>query len=152
MISSDADTNPDGPAMAKTKKSDFQALAERRMREARILLAAGEPDGAYYLGGYAVECGLKACIIEMLNASDEWQDRNFSDQCYRHDLAGLLRLAGLEISLAGAALVSRRWASVKGWTETSRYEQGKTVVDVTNFLDAIDDPADGVLTWIKGIW
>ena len=64
--------------MAKTKKADFQALAERRLREARVLLAANEPDGAYYLGGYAVECALKTCIIKMLNASDEWQERNFS--------------------------------------------------------------------------
>ena len=65
--------------MAKTTRADFQAIAETRMREARILLAANEPDGAYYLGGYAVECGLKACIIKMLNATDEWQERNFSD-------------------------------------------------------------------------
>ena len=57
--------------MAKTRKADFQAIAEKRMREARILLAANEPDGAYYLGGYAVECGLKACIITRLNTSDE---------------------------------------------------------------------------------
>ena len=138
--------------MAKTKKADFQALAERRLREARVLLAAGEPDGAYYLGGYAVECGLKACIIGMLNASDEWQERNFSDQCYRHDLAGLLRLAELEATLRAFAHVDAKWQYVKGWKETSRYEQGKTVADVTIFLDAIDDPADGVLTWIKGIW
>jgi hypothetical protein len=45
--------------MAKTKKSDFQLLADKRMKEARVLLAAGEQDGAYYLGGYAVECGIR---------------------------------------------------------------------------------------------
>ena len=138
--------------MAKTKKTDFQALAERRMREARILLAANEPDGAYYLGGYAVECGLKACIIKMLNATDEWQERNFSDQCYRHDLNGLLRLAGLGAALKAFPGVDAKWDIVLRWNETRRYELGTTVADVTKFLDAIDDPADGVLTWIKGIW
>jgi HEPN domain-containing protein len=139
-------------AIARTKKSDFQALAERRMREARVLLAANEADGAYYLGGYAVECGLKACIIKMLNSSDEWQDRNFSELCYRHDLDGLLRLAGVEDALRALSGVDAKWAIVRSWKETSRYEQGKTVAGVAAFLDAIDGPADGVLTWIKSIW
>ena len=138
--------------MAKTRKSDFQAIAEKRMREARILLAANEPDGAYYLGGYAVECALKACIIKKLNITDEWQDRNFSDQCYRHDLVVLLRLADLDPAMNGSQAVNLKWDQVKDWKETSRYEQGKTVADVNDFLDAIDDPTDGVLTWIRGIW
>lgn len=143
---------PEGPAMAKTTKADFQTIAEKRMREARVLLAANEPDGAYYLGGYAVECGLKACIIKKLNASDEWQDRNFSDQCYKHDLAALLRLADLEGSLKGLVGVYAKWQYVEGWKETSRYEQGKTLVAANAFLDAIDEPVNGVLTWIRGIW
>jgi len=138
--------------MAKTKKSDFQAISQKRMREARVLLAANEPDGAFYLGGYAVECGLKACIIKKLNASDEWQDRNFSDQCYKHELVALLRLADLESSMARLAGVLGMWGQVKDWKETSRYEQGRTAIDVKNFLDAIDDPSDGVLTWIKSLW
>ena len=138
--------------MAKTKKSDFQALAEKRMREARVLLTANEPDGAYYLGGYAVECSIKACIIKKLNTSDEWLDRNFSDLCYKHELVVLLRLADLETPMNGVPAVLGKWALVKEWRETSRYDLGKTVGDVKNFLDAIDDPTDGVLTWIKCRW
>jgi hypothetical protein len=138
--------------MAKTKKSDFQTLADKRIKEARILLVAGEVDGAYYLGGYAVECGLKACIIKKLNTSDEWQDRNFSDQCYKHELAVLLKLADLDGILANTPGVDAKWGQVKDWTEKSRYEHGKNAPDVTAFLDAIDDPTDGVLTWIKGRW
>lgn len=138
--------------MAKTKKADCQALAEKRMREARSLSAAGEPDGAHYLGGYAVECGLKACIIKMLNSSDEWQERNFSDLCYRHDLNGLLRLARLEDSLKSVTGLRGRWDEVSLWKETSRYEQGRTAAEVQFFLDGIDDSSDGVLTWIKAVW
>jgi hypothetical protein len=138
--------------MAKTKKSDFQLLADKRLREARALLAAGEADGAYYLGGYAVECGIKACIIKKLNTSDEWPDRKFSEECYKHDLAALLRLADLEGALAGVPGLLGKWVLVKDWKETIRYEHGKTVADVTLFLGAIDDPTDGVLTWIKGHW
>jgi hypothetical protein len=40
-------------------RADFQKLADMRIKEAGILLAAGEFDGAYYLAGYAVECALK---------------------------------------------------------------------------------------------
>jgi hypothetical protein len=138
--------------MAKTKKSDFQALAEKRIREARVLLAANEPDGAYYLGGYAIECAIKACIIKKLNTSDEWQDRNFSEQCYKHELVVLLRLADLETPMNAVPGVQFKWGLVKDWKETSRYELGRTAGDVKDFLDAIDDPTDGVLTWIKGLW
>jgi hypothetical protein len=41
-------------------RSDFQQLAELRLRESRSLLAAGFPEGAYYLAGYSVECAFKA--------------------------------------------------------------------------------------------
>jgi HEPN domain-containing protein len=42
-------------------RDDFQQLADVRIAEAAVLLAQGNYDGAYYLAGYAVECGLKAC-------------------------------------------------------------------------------------------
>ena len=43
-------------------RADFQRLADVRIDEAGVLLAAGRWSGAYYLAGYAVECALKACI------------------------------------------------------------------------------------------
>jgi len=39
---------------------DLQQLAELRLKESKALFAAGFPEGAYYLAGYAVECALKA--------------------------------------------------------------------------------------------
>jgi hypothetical protein len=138
--------------MPKTKKSDFQILADKRMREARVLLGVNEPDGAYYLAGYAVECALKSCIIKKLNVSDEWPERNFSDLCYRHELIVLLRLAELETAMNAEPGVLGNWGQVKEWRETSRYEHGKTATEVMSFLDAIDGPVDGVLTWIKSHW
>ncbi len=42
---------------------ELRQLAEDRLRDAAALLAAGQFSGAYYLAGYAVECGLKACIL-----------------------------------------------------------------------------------------
>ena len=45
-------------------RQDFQRLASLRRREAKNLLNSGLYDGAYYLSGYAVECGLKACLVD----------------------------------------------------------------------------------------
>ncbi len=44
-------------------RADFQRLALDHIADAKALLAARRWGGAYYLAGYAVECGLKACIL-----------------------------------------------------------------------------------------
>lgn len=45
-------------------RRDLHVLSRIRLKEAKALLDAGLYDGAYYLAGYAVECGLKACIAK----------------------------------------------------------------------------------------
>jgi len=45
--------------MAETRL-EFQQLARMRLRDARVLLANGNLEGAYYLTGLAVECAIKA--------------------------------------------------------------------------------------------
>jgi hypothetical protein len=133
-------------------KADFQKLADIRVREAKILLDAGEHDGAYYLAGYAVEAALKACIIRMLNTSDAWQESGFSNKCWKHDLESLLELAGLKAAISTVGPVLVQWAVVKDWTEHSRYEHGKTHLQAQQLYDAITDPTDGVLQWLKTRW
>jgi len=49
---------------------DLQQLAWERSGDAQELLAAGRWSGAYYLCGYAVECGLKACIAKLSRLHD----------------------------------------------------------------------------------
>jgi HEPN domain-containing protein len=75
---------------------DFQNLAHEKIAEAKILLDAGKWTGAYYLAGYAVECGLKACIANLLK-SEIFPEKSFSDKLYIHDLKKLIVLAGLEL-------------------------------------------------------
>ena len=41
----------------------WQQLAERWLVDAKALLDAHRWSAAYYLAGYAVECGLKACVL-----------------------------------------------------------------------------------------
>ena len=50
-------------------RADFQKLANERVADARALLAARRWGGAYYLAGYAVECGLKSCVIAFVFTS-----------------------------------------------------------------------------------
>ena len=136
------------PAVTKT---DLQKLAELRIREATILLKAGEFDGAYYIAGYAVECALKACILKRL--SDYWpDDKKFIDKCYTHNLHDLLQLADLENDLKAAAAVAVKWLDVKDWNEQVRYEIGKLERDAKLFYEAITHPTDGVLQWLKARW
>jgi HEPN domain-containing protein len=51
-------------------RGELRQLAETRLAEAQILLRAGMWSGAYYLVGYAVECGLKACIAKGTKQDD----------------------------------------------------------------------------------
>ena len=79
-------------------RSDFQTLAEMRIKEALALLENQCYEGAYYLAGYAVECALKACIARNTNQYDFPPDRNTINRIYSHNLDWLdpLREAGLE--------------------------------------------------------
>ena len=71
-----------------------------RIREAEFLLGADESVGAYYLAGYAAECGLKACIMAHVEATGAiFQDKKFSEKCWTHDLEELLKLANLKTTL-----------------------------------------------------
>jgi HEPN domain-containing protein len=132
---------------------DFQRLADVRIAEAGVLLAAGMWDGAYYLAGYAVECALKACIAK-LTRQDDFPDKDAA-RCYTHKIDDLVVLAKLgairEADSKGNGALKKNWATVKDWAETSRYDvQPKS--DAEALYAAITDPNDGVLPWIKRHW
>ena len=76
-------------------RADFQRLAIVRLDEAHALYAANHFSGSYYLGGYAVECALKACIAKNIRA-EEWPEKGFSQRLYTHEPPALLKLAGLD--------------------------------------------------------
>src|SRR3984957_19824036 len=99
---------------------DLQNLANERIAEAKILLDAGMWTGAYYLAGYAVECGLKACIAKLFK-SEAFPEKSFSDKCYIHDLEKLVVLAELKTARdadnAANPLLADQWSTVLEWTE-----------------------------------
>ena len=138
------------------ESGQLRQLAEDRILDARHLLDGSRWSGAYYLAGYAVECGLKACIMVYVETSGAiFQDKKYSERCWTHDLEDLLALANLRPSLdaeadANAALFVN-WAVAKDWKETSRYEQ-KTQPEAQAMYDAVADNPDGVLEWIRKRW
>ena len=133
---------------------DLQALARARLREAAALLNASEWSGAYDLAGYAVECGLKACIARLMNLHD-FPDKDRAVQSYSHNIENLVRAAELVISRdAGAAAdptLRQNWQTVRDWTEQSRYQQWIEPEARKLFL-AISDPNHGVFPWIMDHW
>ena len=106
---------------------ELRQLAEDRIADAATLLASGRWSGAYYLAGYAVECGLKACIAKLTNQDDFPRDRKFVEECYTHNLEKLLKAAGLKPALdteaAANPTFAGNWGVARDWQETSRYEQ-----------------------------
>lgn len=133
---------------------DFQQLADVRLEEAATLLGQGKWDGAYYLAGYAVECGLKACVAKLTKAED-YPDKQFANNCYTHNIEDLVRLAGLkaqrDADAAADAVLSVNWGIVKDWNESSRYAR-KTRAEAQGLYEAIADASHGILSWIKLHW
>ena len=139
--------------MARTR-SAFRKLADIRVREAKALLDAKLWSGADYLAGYAVECGLKACIAKMTRRF-EFPDKEMAARAWTHDLDKLLDVAELQAAWDTAAPKDsprwKNWRTVRLWSERQRYER-KRRADAEALYLAITDPTDGVLTWIAERW
>lgn len=129
-------------------RADFQQLAALRLDEARSLLAAGQPSGAYYLAGYAVERALKACIARQTRAENFPPRPETVRNMYTHDLSRLVRIAELQSELVSARAANpafqRYWETVSTWSEQARYETF-TQAQAADLLTAISDPTNGVM-------
>jgi hypothetical protein len=135
-------------------RADFQRLAMTRLDEAGALLAAGKWAGAYYLAGYAVECALKASIAKQTRAYD-FPDRTTVIDSYTHDLVKLVKVAGLEQQLQSDTqadlLFAVNWATVKDWSEQSRYDLASQAA-AESLNEALQDRRHGVMRWLRRHW
>ena len=124
------------------------------MRDAEALLTAGQWFGAYYLTGYAVEFGLKACIAKLINQHD-FPDKKLAQRCYTHEIDVLIDVAGLGLQrktdVTGDPTLGANWLLVKDWDEESRYQLW-TEPDARKLFLAVTDATNGVLPWIKVYW
>lgn len=137
-------------------RADFRLLADTRLAEAAALLAAGFWDGAYYLAGYAVECGLKACIMAYVERTGViFEDKKYAERCWTHDLSALLLLADLKPDLDAASAADRvlegNWKATIVWNESRRYVRTPEA-DARKLYAALTDPTHGVMPWIKRHW
>ena len=134
-------------------RNDFRKLAVIRLQDARILLRHGRFEGRFYLSGYAVECGLKACIARLTKRYD-FPDVSLKD-AYTHDLNKLLKIARLEEARNREFELDREfeinWLVVKEWKAESRYPNPDRQ-QTESLFDAVADRRHGVLRWLRQHW
>jgi hypothetical protein len=130
-----------------------------RLEDAEALLRASRWAAAYYLAGYAVECGLKSCVLKHIEDTgaifapgDYLKDLS---KCWTHDFGLLLKLAGLTsthgVALGASPAFQTFWTVTKNWSETSRYEE-RAESEAKTLYEAITNNPDGVLLWIQQHW
>ena len=136
-------------------RDDLRDLALQRLEDTRVLLEKDRYAAAYYLSGYAVECGLKACIAKHTRQFDFPPEPSAINKIYVHDLSVLVKSAGLEQDLKADSEkhkeFDKNWTLVKDWSEKSRY-QTRTKVEAYGLFGAISDSKHGVLQWISRHW
>jgi hypothetical protein len=136
------------------QSADFRTLANMRAREALFLLRGSQWSGAYYLAGYAIECAFKAYLAKEFRS---WcmPDKNKVTKAHIHnllELAGQCNLAGLmDAHALSDPVFSTNWATVKDWSEESRYRIW-TEIRATDMCRAVNDRNHGVLAWVKSRW
>jgi HEPN domain-containing protein len=135
-------------------RNDLRELFLIRLKEAKVLLQNKNYDGAYYLCGYAIECGLKACIAKKTKRHD-FPDKNTVNESYTHDLTKLVKAAGLGLELdkeiKNAPVFKTNWSIVRDWSEASRYNK-YTEKEASDLLSAVSDKKHGVIKWLKLHW
>ena len=135
-------------------KEALQARAKGKLADASLLYEHQRYSSSYYIYGYAVEMGLKACIAILFSA-DAIPDKSLVLKVYTHDLKELVKTAGLSLALKEARnrspAADSYWAIVEQWTVESRYDS------IDPFLaramnEAVSHPTDGVFKWITSHW
>ena len=134
--------------MPPTTSRDFQRAAAQRLTTAETLLREKLTLDAQYIGGYTVECSLKALILELTPAADKpdtLRRLTSGARMHRADvLLGELRNFGVALPLDLARRMRRF-----DWTTDLRYETGRRDTGETTALlrtaKAIYDRVEGQL-------
>ncbi|MFH7585469.1 HEPN domain-containing protein [Oceanimonas smirnovii] len=135
-------------------KIDLQRLAEARLEDSVFLLRANRASSAYYLAGYSVELGLKACISKLFQ-ENVIPDKSLVNATYTHSLEALMSTSGLLPELKADMKAHPRfganWGIATKWNEHSRYEFWDPISAAT-LITAISDNDHGVFPWVKKHW
>lgn len=134
----------------------LRKMVKERILDAESLLKDQRWAYAYYVAGYAVECGLKSCVLSrMVVTGGVFTNKKFAEWCWTHDFMELVKHAGLESELASHKAANSAfaifWDVAVLWEETSRYEE-KPQADAEDLFQAITHDPDGALKWIVNFW
>jgi hypothetical protein len=139
---------------AEVARTALQTLADEKLKDAQVLLAAKSWSNAYYLAGYAIELALKACIAKTFKA-ETIPDKDLVLATYRHKFRELVGTAGLSAELQKKEQSEQgfaaNWGVVNLWSPDARYASW-TEEAATELIAAVSDPKDGVLVWIRSHW
>jgi hypothetical protein len=130
--------------------SDLDQASTDRLDDSRALIVAGRPASAIASALYALEIRLKVLICKRLDRI------NLPDAFKFHDLEALLILTGLSRRLDDplAARVKQNWDLVVDLAKNiDRYrylpDKGWNIPQATTLISWLEDPNDGVITWLK---
>ena len=117
-------------------------IATARLEDAKLLFANERPEGALYMGGYAVELALKARICTTLSWPGFPEKRSEFENLTSfktHKLDVLLTLSGQEQRIKSEFLWE--WSTVAKWDPEARYRPiGQTPRwDVELLLIAVEE-------------
>jgi hypothetical protein len=143
-----------------TREPQGTASALGGTGEGRQSVARAEAVGRRVLPRrYAVECGLKACVLRFVEDTGlifgQKDGLKRLADCWTHDLEKLVGIANLSEGLKQARQQRTKfddyWAAVKKWNEVSRYAT-KSESEARELFEAITNPDDGVMKWIRSHW
>ncbi|WP_156028587.1 DNA-binding protein [Sphingobium chlorophenolicum] len=135
-------------------RAHLKALSLSKLDDAALLFQCERWASAYYLAGYAVELGLKACAATQFSA-ETIPDKKLVNSLHTHSLDSLVGLAGLRADLRAKqdedSEFSANWGITLEWVPESRYES--TDKSSAHYLiNAIQNEQHGVLPWIQTHW
>ena len=137
------------------RRADLQALAQAKYDDSALLFTNRRFSNAYYLAGYAVELGLKACIARQILLETLPDPKFIRDVYGGHDISKLVGLAGLKSELKNKedadSAFAASWSIAAEWRADSRYEH-RDISTAELMLEAVGHRRTGVLPWIKNYW
>jgi hypothetical protein len=139
--------------MVALPRSTLQRLADAKVEDARLLFQHRRYSNSYYLYGYGIELGLKACVSRQI-AAETIPDRAVLTRFLTHKLSELVGLAGLNQRLEDRRKDRNfdvRWAVVAEWSEESRYDMIDSAL-ATAMHDAVEHSDHGVMKWLRQYW
>ena len=129
-------------------------VSSQRLEDARVLFNAGRWRGAMYVAGYAVECLLKAKLMQIYSCRNLRELDNIlqrrsilshSRTVFTHELETLFRLTPGFHRLRQNQNVWRQFYKVNRWTTAWRYTADRSTYDAALlFMDAVEK----VILWI----